>query len=138
MIVYRLQCSGGHVFESWFSRISAYDEQKAEGKLICPVCNSKNVEKAIMSPSIPSTVGERKSAAPDMLRQAKQFAMGLRKHVEENVEYVGKEFPEEARKIHYGESEERDIYGEATMKEAEALTNEGIDVTPLPDASDVN
>ena len=138
MIVYRLQCSKGHLFESWFASMSAYDTQEAEGKLICPVCNDRKVEKAIMSPSVPSTVGERKSAAPDMLRQAKQFAMGLRKHVEENVEYVGKEFPDEARKIHYGEAEERDIYGEATMKEAEALTSEGIDVTPLPDASDLN
>ena len=138
MIVYRLQCSKSHLFEGWFNSISAYDAQEAEGKLICPVCNDRKIEKAIMSPSVPSTVGERKSAAPDMLRQAKQFAMGLRKHVEENVEYVGKEFPDEARKIHYGESEERDIYGEATPKEAEALVDEGVEITPLPDASDIN
>jgi hypothetical protein len=118
--------------------MSAYDQQAAENKLMCPVCNDRKIEKAIMSPSVPATVGERKSAAPDMLRQAKQFAMGLRKHVEENVEYVGKEFPEEARKIHYGESEERDIYGEASPKEAEALVDEGVEITPLPDAGDVN
>ncbi len=138
MIVYRLRCSQSHVFESWFSRISAFDEQKAEGKLICPVCNDRDIDKAIMSPSVPATVGERKSAAPDMLRQAKKFAMGLKKHVEENVEYVGKEFPDEARKIHYGEAEERDIYGEASLKEAEALTDEGVQITPLPDSSDMN
>ena len=138
MIVYRLRCSQSHVFESWFSRISAFDEQKAEGKLFCPVCNDRDIDKAIMSPSVPATVGERKSAAPDMLRQAKKFAMGLKKHVEENVEYVGKEFPDEARKIHYGEAEERDIYGEASLKEAEALTDEGVQITPLPDASDMN
>jgi hypothetical protein len=138
VIVYRLNCSKGHVFEGWFNSMAAYDEQAAENKLMCPVCNDRKIEKAIMSPAVPSTVGERKSAAPDMLRQAKQFAMGLRKHVEENVEYVGKEFPDEARKIHYGESEERDIYGEASPKEAEALVDEGVEITPLPDAGDVN
>jgi len=138
VIVYRLQCSRSHLFEGWFNSMAAYDEQAAENKLMCPVCNDRKIEKAIMSPSVPSTVGERKSAAPDMLRQAKQFAMGLRKHVEENVEYVGKEFPDEARKIHYGESEERDIYGEATPKEAEALVDEGVEITPLPDAGDIN
>ncbi|HEV2561144.1 MAG TPA: DUF1178 family protein [Rhizomicrobium sp.] len=138
MIVYRLQCSKSHLFEGWFNSMAAYDEQAAENKLMCPVCNDRKIEKAIMSPAVPSTVGERKSAAPDMLRQAKQFAMGLRKHVEENVEYVGKEFPDEARKIHYGESEERDIYGEASPKEAEALVDEGVEITPLPDAGDIN
>ncbi len=62
----------------------------------------------------------------------RQFVTGMRKYVEENADYVGPKFPEEARKIHYGESEERHIYGEATLKEAKELIEEGVDIAPLP------
>jgi hypothetical protein len=143
VIVYSLNCSEGHAFEGWFKDSAAYDAQAAEGKLVCPVCESRGVTKAPMAPSLPSAVGERKSAsaatAPDELRKMRQFVTGLRKYVEQNAEYVGPRFPEEARKIHYGETEERHIYGEASIDEAKELIEEGVDVAPLPpDLSDTN
>ena len=143
MIVYSLQCSKGHGFEGWFKDSAAFDAQAADGKLICPVCSTRKVEKAPMAPSLPSAVGERKSAeqksAPDELRKMRQFVTGLRKYVENNAEYVGPRFPEEARKIHYGETEERHIYGEASLAEAQELVEEGVDVAPLPpDLGDAN
>lgn len=138
MIVYSLHCSRGHVFEGWFKDSAAYDSQAADGKLACPVCNSVKVEKAPMAPALPVTVGERKSA-PEEMRKMRQFVSGLRKYVQENAEYVGPRFPEEARKIHYGEAEERHIYGEASLDEARELIEEGVDVAPLPpDLNDAN
>ena len=138
MIVYSLHCPKGHAFEGWFRDSGAFDAQSADGKLVCPVCNSRKIEKAPMAPALANAVGERKSA-PDELRKARQFVTGLRKYVEANAEFVGPKFPEEARKIHYGESEERHIYGEATIKEARELIEEGVDVAPLPpDLSEAN
>jgi hypothetical protein len=138
VIVYSLHCSKGHAFEGWFRDSVAFDVQSADGKLLCPVCNSKKIEKAPMAPALTSSVGERKSA-PDELRKARQFVTGLRKYVEANAEFVGPKFPEEARKIHYGEAEERHIYGEATIEEARELIEEGVDVAPLPpDLSEAN
>ena len=143
MIVYSLQCPMGHGFEGWFKDSAAFDCQSADGKLVCPICNSRKIEKAPMAPSLPSAVGERKSAAenatPADLRKMRQFVTGLRKYVQENAEYVGPKFPEEARKIHYGETEERHIYGEASVDEARELIEEGVDVAPLPpDMSETN
>jgi hypothetical protein len=138
VIVYSLHCSAGHGFEGWFRDSSAYDAQAADGKLVCPVCDSRRIEKAPMAPALPSAVGERKSA-PDELRKMRQFVTGLRKYVQENAEYVGARFPEEARKIHYGETEERHIYGEASLDEARELVEEGVEVAPLPpDLNDTN
>ena len=140
MIVYNLSCARGHEFEGWFASSSAFDEQAGTGKLACPMCNSKKVLKAIMAPALSSTVGKQKSApTPDEARKMRQFMTGLRKYVEENAENVGEKFPEEARKIHYGETEERPIYGQATLSEAKELIEEGVDVAPLPpDLNDAN
>ena len=143
MIVYSLRCGKGHAFEGWFKDSTTYDSQAADGKLVCPVCNSHKIEKAPMAPALPSAVGERKTvaekAAPDELRKMRQYMTGLRKYVQENAEYVGPKFPEEARKIHYGETEERHIYGEASLNEARELIEEGVDVAPLPpDVNDAN
>jgi hypothetical protein len=131
MIVYNLRCKDSHEFEGWFKDSSAFDEQAAKGKLVCPICNSKKVEKAIMAPTVS---GAKKSnlSAPEEIRKMRQFMTGLRKHVLENAENVGPKFAEEARKIHYGEIEERPIYGETTLKEAIELVEEGVDVAPLP------
>jgi len=131
VIVYSLHCPKGHAFEGWFRDSAAFDSQSVDGKLVCPVCNSHKIEKAPMAPALANSVGERQSA-PDELRKARQFVTGLRKYVEQNAEFVGPKFPEEARKIHYGESEERHIYGEATIEEARELIEEGVDVAPLP------
>lgn len=154
MIVYSLACAKGHAFEGWFASIAAFDVQQADGKLLCPICNSRKIAKAPMAPALSTAVGEKKRsgipvpmqtqtapvpvapapapAMPEELRKMRQFMTGLRKYVEQNAEYVGAKFPEEARKIHYGDAEERHIYGEASLEEAADLVEEGIDVAPLP------
>lgn len=140
MIVYNLLCKNAHEFEGWFRDSAAFDEQSAAKKLVCPVCETRKVEKAIMAPSLSPAVGKQKSApSVQELRKLQQFMTGLRKHIVDNAEYVGPKFPEEARKIHYGESEERHIYGEATPEEAADLVEEGVDVAALPpDISEAN
>lgn len=141
MIVYELTCERDHGFEAWFKDSAAFDSQSAEGKLICPVCESRNVNKAIMAPAVSGTKtkGAPTPSAPDAMRKMTQFMTGLRKYVQDNAEYVGPRFPEEARKIHYGETEDRHIYGEATLDEAIELAEEGVDVAPLPpDPSETN
>ena len=138
MIVYSLSCSKGHAFEGWFKDSGAFDTQQADGKLLCPVCDSRKISKAPMAPALKGAVGERNSA-PDEMRKMRQFMTGLRKYVEQNAEYVGPNFAEEARKIHYGETDQRHIYGEATLTEAQELVEEGVDVAPLPpDLSEAN
>jgi len=130
VIVYNLRCKNGHEFEGWFRDSAAYDVQYGDGHLSCPTCNSRKVEKAIMAPAL---AGVRDTAIKrDQARQQRQFMTGLRKYVQENAEYVGPKFAEEARKIHYGESVERHIYGETTLEEARELVDEGLDVAPLP------
>lgn len=131
MIVYSLKCAQDHEFESWFKDSHAFEEQAAAHKLICPMCTSRKIEKVPMAPALGNSVGDRNSA-PDEMRRVRQFMTGLRKYVEANADYVGPKFPEEARKIHYGETESRHIYGEATIKEAKELIEEGVDVAPLP------
>ena len=130
MIVYNLRCKNGHEFEGWFRDSAAFENQAEDNKLICPTCNSRKVEKAIMAPAV-STADRANPNAPQT-RKMRQFMTGLRKYVQENAEYVGPKFAEEARKIHYGESVDRHIYGETTMEEARELVDEGVDVAPLP------
>lgn len=126
-----MQCSEGHGFEGWFRDSAAFDTQEAEGKLICPVCDTHAITKAPMAPALKGAPVTPHSA-PEEIRKMRKFMTGLRKYVEQNADYVGPKFPEEARKIHYGEIEERQIYGEASLKEAKELIEEGIDVAPLP------
>ncbi|HEY0303275.1 MAG TPA: DUF1178 family protein [Rhizomicrobium sp.] len=128
MIVYNLRCRNSHEFEGWFRDSATYDAQAKGGKLTCPVCDSRKVEKAIMAPAV---AGAKKSTA-DEAKQMRQFMTGLRKYVQDNADYVGPNFAEEARKIHYGEAEHRHIYGEASIEEAKELVEEGVDVAPLP------
>lgn len=130
MIVYNLQCKNSHEFEGWFKDSAAFDNQAKSGKLVCPVCSSRKIEKAPMAPAVSGT--KRSAPTAEQLRQMRQFMSGYRKLVTENAEYVGPKFPEEARKIHYGEAEERQIYGEASLEEAKDLIEEGVDVAPLP------
>ena len=130
MIAYSLRCHKGHEFDGWFRDSAAFDQQSGSGHLSCPSCNSIRIEKAIMAPAVNGTKKSMRSKAE--AKQMRQFATGLRKYVQENADYVGPSFAEEARKIHYGETPERHIYGEATPKEARELTEEGVDVAPLP------
>ncbi len=140
MILYDLRCSQDHTFEAWFPDSGAYEKQRAGRHISCPVCGDKRVEKALMTPNIgkahrdgsggtPAT----KAVAGQVSEQAVKAAfMELRKHVEANADYVGEKFPEEARKIHYGETEQRNIYGESSTEEAEALKDEGVEFQRIP------
>lgn len=137
MIVYNLRCKNGHEFEGWFRDSAAFDAQAGAGKLCCPSCHTRRVEKAIMAPAVATS--DRPSLSAGESRKVRQFMTGLRRYVQENAEYVGPKFAEEARKIHYGESVDRHIYGETTMEEAQELVEEGVDVAPLPpDLESVN
>jgi hypothetical protein len=157
MIRYSLACERGHEFESWFANSSAYDKQAKRGLVACPMCGSTKVEKAIMAPrlargekpiDVPAPAPSPAPAAPPATatpQGAEQVAMispqerelraklrELRDHLVKNAENVGRKFPDEARKMHYGEIEHRSIYGEASPQEAKELHEEGIDVQPLP------
>lgn len=136
MILYSLRCAAGHEFEAWFHDSSAFDAQSSRGQIECPACGTVKVEKALMAPSIAKTKSERHPvAAPGPSGGPAEFealAAKLRAHVEQNFDYVGEKFAEEARAIHFGEKEERPIYGEASAAEAKALNDEGVKVAPLP------
>jgi hypothetical protein len=158
LIRYALECEQEHGFEAWFRSSDDFERQQAAELLSCPVCGSHAVTRALMAPAVstsrkraeiaaaaavpkPATVPEaapspaapmpvalpdpRAAALAEMVRQ-------LRRHVEENGENVGPRFPEEARKIHYGETDARGIYGQASRDEVEALLDEGIEVHALP------
>jgi hypothetical protein len=136
MIRYALSCEKGHAFEAWFGSISSYDEQVEARAVICPDCGSAEVHKAPMAPAVKRGKAEP-AAAPDReRRQTYAFLKDLKAHLKANAEHVGPAFPEEARKMHYGESEARSIYGEATVEEAKALKDEGIPALPLPPLPD--
>ena len=150
MISYRLICTSGHEFDGWFASSTAYDAQLVEGALACPICGDRRVSKGIMAPAVKTSVTKKKGrpepappprvapAAPDA-RQVGQFMAGFRKYVQENADYVGRDFPEEARKFHYGEVEQRQIYGEATPDEAREMVEEGLDIAALPpDPNELN
>jgi hypothetical protein len=155
MIHYALVCDRGHDFESWFQNSAAYDKQVKRGLVTCPVCNSAKISKALMAPRL-SGVKKRGKAAPPaeaaaadptpavpavaapvamMSPQEREFRAKLkelREHITKNADYVGQKFPEEARKMHYGETEHRSIYGEASPEQAEELHEEGIEFSALP------
>jgi hypothetical protein len=150
VILYNLVCDRRHEFESWFPNSSAYDKQARRGLVSCPVCGSAKVEKAIMAPrlarkdkSTSVAFAAEAAAAPEepaapvamISPQEQEFRAKLkelRNHLTANADNVGKKFPEEARKMHYGEIEHRSIYGEATPQDAKELHEEGIEFHPLP------
>jgi hypothetical protein len=156
MIRYALACDQAHEFESWFPSSDAYDAQRKRGLLACPVCGSEKVEKQIMAPRLARTDREPAgipSAAPapavpeapapqpmalisEKERELRAMLKALREHVQKNADHVGNRFPEEARRMHYGEIEHRSIYGEATPIEARELIEEGIEIHPLPIIAD--
>ena len=129
MIRYDLRCANGDEFEAWFGSIADYDKQAEAGLVECPHCGSKHVEKAPMAPAVITARAKeaRGERAIDMAMAAK-----VREHIQDNFDYVGDKFADEARKMHSGESEERAIYGEATPEQARELAEEGIPAAPLP------
>jgi hypothetical protein len=160
MIRYALVCDSHHEFESWFANSAAYDKQVRRGLVTCPSCGSAKVEKALMTPRLGRSEGSLRheaasnpqapasppaEAAPDAAATPAPVAMmtpqehelrqklrELRDHLVKNAENVGQRFPEEARKMHYGEAQHRSIYGVASAKDAEALHEEGIAFSALP------
>lgn len=134
MILYQLRCAKHHEFEAWFRDSATFDAQSRKSAVECPFCGDSKVVKAPMAPRLAK--GHASEAAEGQAREVAgkviQAMAKLRRHVEENCEYVGGRFPEEARRIHYGEAEERGIYGEATREEAVELKEEGVEVYPLP------
>jgi hypothetical protein len=159
MIVFDLRCPDNHVFEGWFRDSAAFDAQAAAGDITCPVCGSHDIAKALMAPNIPAKGNakrERRAVvnvegdvasetmtstpalspgegpSPELFAAAMKALRALHKDIEKNCDYVGENFAEEARKIHYGESDPRGIYGEATPEEARELREEGVEVMALP------
>jgi hypothetical protein len=153
MIRYALRCDRDHAFESWFQDSAAYESQVKRKLVSCPVCNSSKIEKAIMAPRIVGKKGRRAEsepapapvpaaaeaaaagATPLMMTQERELRAKLRElrdHIVKNADNVGERFPNEARKMHYGEIEHRPIYGEASPEEAKSLIDEGVEVSPMP------
>ena len=156
MIHYKLRCHAGHEFEGWFQDSGGFDKLAKAGLVECTVCGSTQVERALMAPAVvssrkkakppvpppgppaaaaeappPSPTGPQMAAGP-MPAQLVAMLQRLRTEVEKSCDYVGKDFAEEARKMHTGEVEARGIYGEASDAEAEALAEDGIEVARLP------
>jgi len=158
MIRYALACSKGHTFDSWFQNSAAYDKQAKRGLVECPVCGDSKIEKALMAPTLSGTKKRGRPAMPASMpapaaeaapaavsetpapvamvspeeREFRTKLKELRDHLTKNADNVGRKFPEEARKMHYGEAEHRSIYGEASPQEAKDLHEEGIEFHPLP------
>ena len=154
MIRYALVCDKKHDFEIWFKDSVDYDKQRKRKLVQCPACGSTKVEKTLMAPSLgrsskgapivappepapppPAAVPETPQPVAMMSPQERELRSKLkelRDHLTKNADNVGKKFPEEARKMHYGEIEHRSIYGEASPKDAKELHDEGIEFHPLP------
>ncbi|MDD3446143.1 MAG: DUF1178 family protein [Zavarzinia sp.] len=133
MIVYDLGCPEGHVFEAWFKDSATFEKQARQGKVACPTCGATKVTRGPQATNIATGVSREKQVkAAEQQAEMRQALRELRKTVEDNCEHVGDKFAEEARKIHYGETEARAIYGETTPEEAKALDEEGVPVARLP------
>lgn len=133
MIRYALKCEHDHGFEAWFSASADYDDQAARGLIECPFCGSHDIGKQIMAPAVAGTHKSAPSADPAGLQtMMMQAAREVRSHVEQNFDYVGDAFAREARDIHEGRSERREIYGEATPAEVKKLRDDGVPCAPLP------
>ncbi|SIO08078.1 hypothetical protein SAMN02745824_2876 [Parasphingorhabdus marina DSM 22363] len=154
MIVFDLVCEPqGHTFEGWFGSSAEFEDQKARGLLTCPACGSLSVSKGLMAPNV-SAKGNQSSRGPAREKDAGsasssggvsnapaippeqgeilKLAAEVQAKLLEQSEWVGEEFPEKAREIHYGETDEKSVHGTATPDEVEALEEEGIEIASLP------
>lgn len=135
MIRYSLHCENAHEFEGWFAKSDDFDQQVKTGFLTCPTCGSAAISKLLMAPSV-STARKNEemqtlamdAAKAEMLAKLKETVAAIKA----NAEDVGEKFPEEARKIHYGEADARGIIGQASLDEAQALLEEGIEIAAIP------
>ena len=141
MIKYALICEQTHEFESWFPTSDAFEAQRRRGLVACPFCDSLKVDKQLMAPSVSRTKKSAQPANPepqpvaalsDKDRELRAMVRAMREHVMANADNVGRGFAEEARRMHYGETEHRSIYGVASPEDAKELAEEGIEFHPLP------
>lgn len=134
MKVFDLRCVNEHAFEGWFASADDFDSQLAGGQLLCPVCGSAEVNKALSAPrlNLGAAAAPRQAAAMPTSEQLQAFFLKLAREVVAGTEDVGERFAEEARRIHYKESPERGIRGVTSKAEAEALEEEGIKVMQMP------
>jgi hypothetical protein len=135
MKVLNLRCSQSHAFEGWFGSEDDFQSQLGRALIECPMCGDTTITKMLSAPRINLGAGHEEAkrevaSAPDAAMQAAWLKMA--RHVVANTEDVGERFAEEARKIHYGEADERDIRGQASREETQALLEEGISVLSLP------
>lgn len=134
MIRFSLICDNAHEFEGWFRSNDDFDTQAKRGFVDCPTCGSHKVGKALMAPAVSTGRKQEKmvlamgEAQKEAIAQLKAMAEKIR----ENADYVGDKFAEEARKIHFGETDPRGIYGEATLEEAKSLADDGVSFMPVP------
>jgi hypothetical protein len=134
MIRFSLSCQNDHSFDGWFRNSEDFEKQKKRGLIACPDCGSVKVEKALMAPAV-STGRKRDKMALAMNAEQKKAMAALKalsEKMRENADYVGDKFAEEARKIHFGETDPRGIYGEATPEEARSLAEDGVEFMPIP------
>jgi hypothetical protein len=134
MIRFALACQNDHSFDGWFRNSEDFETQKKRGLIACPDCGSLEVDKALMAPSV-STGRKRETMALAMNAEQKKAMAQLKalsEKMRENADYVGDKFAEEARRIHFGETDPRGIYGEATPEEAKSLAEDGVEFMPIP------
>ncbi len=134
MIRFSLICKHDHEFEAWFRSSEDFDSQRRRGFVDCPTCGTASVEKALMAPAVSTSKKKEKMALAmgEAQRRALEDMKALAAKVRENADYVGDKFAEEARKIHFGETDARGIYGEATLEEAKGLAEDGVEFMPIP------
>ena len=135
MILFDLKCDSDHIFEAWFDDSHSFQSQLRNKLITCPFCDSTKILKSIMSPNVVSksnSTNKIKSNIQKNINLQKNYLNKLKKEIDNKFEYVGKKFPNEARKIHYGEVADKPIYGEATEVEVSDLIEEGIDLIKLP------
>ena len=130
MIVFDLECPQGHIFEGWFDSTKEFNTQKRKKIINCPSCNSTSIIKSLAAPNLPAKNNSKKNI--EIKKAVSNNIKKYKKIVEKNFDYVGDQFTEEAKKMKYGEKEERPIYGEATIEQTRELAEEEINVVPLP------
>ena len=134
MIKYNLICDNEHEFESWFSDSLEFEKLKNKKLLECIYCSSKRIEKSIMSPMISNSNNlelSNNKFEREFLKEKKRLKQ-IRKYIEKNYEYVGKNFSKKVREIYYDKKSKKTIYGTTTPKEREELAEEGIDLLSIP------
>jgi len=133
MIVFDLRCGQAHVFEAWFASSGAYAEQRESGRIECPICGDRDIEKAVMAPQIAAKGNSRPDApSPEAIKAVLRHLAGEQARMLEKSTWVGTAFADRARAMHDGEAPVTQIHGQASLAEAKALVEEGVPVAPLP------